>query len=212
MIKAAIFDWNGVIIDDLKANGQTDCDIIFALTGKKVSLRTWLKGIGQDWRIFFIKQGVKKSDLPKVLPMVAKYYARYSRQAKLSPGTKDLLRYLKAGKIKLGIMSATSRENILANIKRLGLTGLFSFIVAGDDVKNQKPDPEPVKKVIKASGVKPREIVYLDDISDIFILMKKLGVKTIGFKSIISHDLSAADFQVKRMSEVKRLFETGKLA
>jgi len=62
MIKAIIFDWNGVIIDDIEVNARVNCDIIKALGGQDITVETWFKEITQEWKIFFMKYGI----LPKI--------------------------------------------------------------------------------------------------------------------------------------------------
>lgn len=52
MIKAVLFDWNGVIIDDLDAIARADCDVIFELGGQKIDHEIWFKEITQDWHAF----------------------------------------------------------------------------------------------------------------------------------------------------------------
>lgn len=207
MIKAIIFDWNGVIIDDLEAQARANCDIIQALGGRKVSLKTWFEEITQDWKIFFMKYGVKKADIFKVLPMMDKYYPKYSDYIKIGKNTKNALKNLKNKNIILGVLSGTNKKGILDNINKFSLEGLFSFIISGEDVKNLKPHPEGLLAAIEKCGVPANEIIYVDDMPTMFEKAKKLGLITVGFKSKLKCDLSEADFVIEDISEILNIIK-----
>jgi phosphoglycolate phosphatase len=194
MIKAVIFDWNGVIMDDIGAVVRADLEIIHFLGGEKLSQDIWFKELGQDWKIFFTKYGVKKQDLKKSLDMMGEYYSKHKKYIKLTKNMKKVLDFLAENKIKIGVCSSNNRDMILTYIHQFSLEKYFSFIVGGDDVKHSKPHPESLIKSIKASGAKANDILYVDDMGTIFAQAKKLGLITIGFKSKISRDLESADY------------------
>ncbi|EKE21062.1 MAG: hypothetical protein ACD_7C00369G0017 [uncultured bacterium] len=207
MIKAVIFDWNGVIIDDIEANGRANCDIIFELGGQKISVDVWFKEIRQEWGKFFIKYGVKEEDLCKVLPMMSEHYFKYTKYVKLTKNVIDLLNYLKSNGIIIGVLSGTAKKNILHNIETFSLDNYFSFIISGDDVTNQKPHPEPLEKAIKASGFNGREILYVDDMSAIFEQAHNFGIIPVGMRSKISDDLSSAEYIVEDLQGIINIIE-----
>ncbi len=59
-------------------------------------------------------------------------------------GTVELVKHL-AGRIKLGIVTTTWRENVAAALAARGLDAAFEVIVAREDVRAPKPDPEGYK-------------------------------------------------------------------
>jgi len=207
MIKAVIFDWNGVIIDDMDANARANCDVIQKLSGRKVSVSTWFKEIKQDWRVFFIKHGVKEEEIPKVLLMTPDYYLKYAAYAKPVNHVTDILNYLKEKKIKMGVLSGTCKKNIIENIKMFSLNGYFDFIISAEDVQNQKPHPEPLEKAVKETGFTEKEIIYVDDMSTIFQHARNLGIITVGFESRISGEFHDADYIINDIRKIKEIIE-----
>lgn len=207
MIKAIIFDWNGVIIEDLEVQARANCDIIEALGGKKITPEIWFKEITQDWKLFFIKYGVKEKNISEVLPLMSAYYPKYFNLAKIDKNTKQVLEKLKTEGILAGVLSGTNKKSILDNIKRFSLEGIFSFIISGEDVKNQKPNPEGLIKAIENCRAGFQEILYIDDMPTIFDETNKLGITSVGFKSKINSDFSKAKFIIKNLSEVDNIIK-----
>jgi phosphoglycolate phosphatase/pyrophosphatase PpaX len=202
MIKAVLFDFNGVIMDDLEAVARANCDIIQLLGGKKVKPSTWFKEINQEWQIFFMNNGVRKEDISRVLPLMKDYYPKYEEYIKLREGVEDVLRTLSSRKIKAGILSGNEKQGIVNNLRKHNIEGYFSFVISGGDVKNPKPHPEGLEKAILFFKIKPTELLYVDDMPTIFNEAKRLGIRTIGFKSKISGDLSGADVVIEDMRDV----------
>ena len=202
MVKAVIFDWNGVVVDDIEVNAHVDCDIIVALGGKRISIETCLKQLTQDWWKLFIKYGVAEKDIPKVIPMVAMYYPKYAHLASIDDDLKEVLEKMKQKEIILGVLSGTSKKTICNNIEKFKLDNLFSFIISDEDVAKSKPHPEGLKKCIKLSDTSPRDIIYVDDMPTILKEAKGLGMTTIGYKSILNADLSEADYVVSNMTQL----------
>lgn len=89
------------------------------------------------------------------------------------------MRILKAKGIKLGIVSGKFRYRINEILKRADLQEIFDYIVGGEDVVNQKPNPEGVLKVIEKFNLKPEEILYIGD-----SLIDQETAKTVGMSFI----------------------------
>ncbi|MFA6391283.1 MAG: HAD-IA family hydrolase [Patescibacteria group bacterium] len=201
-IKAIIFDWNGVIIDDLDAVARANCDIVKALSGKTVGPSTWFQEIKQDWHKFFFDNGVSKKDIEKVLPMMKTFYPKYADFVKLTKNANDVLVALSQKGIKMGILSSVDKYGINSGLNKFNLQEYFSFIISGQDVEHPKPHPEGLKKALSFLNIEPKNIVYIDDMSTIFPVAQKLGITTIGFKSRISNDLSSADIVIDDLSQI----------
>jgi len=207
MIKAAILDWNGVIVDDLDAIARANRDVIKILGGKEITIETWYGEIQQDWKTFFIKYGVREEDIEKVLPLMDEIYPRYAEHVHLVEGVKEVLAYMKEMNIKMGVLSGSSKQMILDNIETFSLQDNFDFIVSGDDVQHQKPHAEPLEKAIKMTGVAGNEIIYIDDMSVIFEQAKKLGLVTVALKSRVSGEFQDADYEIENITDVKAIMK-----
>ena len=208
MIKAVLFDWSGVLVDEIEANARADIDTMVELGGQKISVDMWFKEIKQNWKILFKKYGVKEQDLNKVLPIFEQKFDKYHNLVKLNKGTKQLLSKLKEMKIVVGIISGQPRKIIEDSINRFQLKPFIDFIISGDDVINQKPHIEPLEKGLKKLNCKPEEIIYVDDMPDILNEANKLGLLSIGINSKISQDLSNAKFIINELIDILKIIKT----
>ena len=86
---------------------------------------------------------------------------------------------------KVALVTTASNRNAHDILDRFGITELFDLILAGDDVKNAKPDPEGYMKAMAYFGVTAEESVIFED-SDIgFSAAKRAGVACFAVKEFI---------------------------
>ena len=81
----------------------------------------------------------------------------------LYPNVIETLTELKNRGIVLTIASSRSNASLTDYVVSLGLTDIFSKVVGADDVKEGKPDPEPVNITLEKFGFKPEEAVVVGD-------------------------------------------------
>jgi HAD superfamily hydrolase (TIGR01509 family) len=80
----------------------------------------------------------------------------------LRPGALELLTGLKAAGIPCALVSASYRTMIEAVLSHLP-PDLFDVVVAGDEVRNGKPHPEPYLTAAAELGVDPVDCVVIED-------------------------------------------------
>jgi HAD superfamily hydrolase (TIGR01509 family) len=78
------------------------------------------------------------------------------------PGARELLESLRRAGIPSALVSASYRELLDVIIGRLP-EGSFTASVAGDEVINGKPDPEPYLLACRKLGVRPQDCVVFED-------------------------------------------------
>lgn len=78
-------------------------------------------------------------------------------------GLLELVDFLKAESIGYAVATSTGRDLTMRKLEITGLSSHFSIVVAGDDVKNGKPNPEIFLKTASLLAALPRKIVVLED-------------------------------------------------
>ena len=81
----------------------------------------------------------------------------------VKPGIPLLLQWAEEKKIPCCVATSTQRQYALFMIEKSGLLPFFSFIIAGDDVSNSKPDPDIFLTACKKGGTKPQNALVLED-------------------------------------------------
>jgi pyrophosphatase PpaX len=106
-----------------------------------------------------------------------KYYSDNHWKAKLYPGIKEILDYLKNRKFPLGIFTGKGREATMITLRKLEVDHYFDLIVTGDDVANHKPSAEGILKFVDHFKLKNERVLMIgDSVSDVKA-SKEAGIK-----------------------------------
>jgi phosphoglycolate phosphatase len=114
----------------------------------------------------------------------------------IEPGFKDLLKELRP---EFGLAVATNRANTIGKvIEYNGLEGIFDIIVSSLDVKNPKPHPEPLIKILEFFDITPLQAFYIGDSEIDYLTARAAGVMFISYKN----QALDADHHVSSMMEI----------
>lgn len=156
MIKAVIFDFDGIIVDSERLHWAAFNKVLEPL-GRKISWAEYIKTfIGFDDRDTF-RHAFQNFGKDEVAGLIEKKAAAFqelleSDGAAALPGAVDLIKHL-SGNIPLAICSGALRADILPILGSLGIENAFDTIVTADDTHISKPDPAPYKLAAKKLGV-----------------------------------------------------------
>lgn len=170
MIKAAIFDLDGVLVttDSLhyKAWKRLGEEIgIFNFT-KEDNIRQ--RGVSRmaSLEILLEKSAKKYNDLEKqeLAERKNNYYKEMLKslsESDVLPGAKELLVFLKKSGIKTAVGSAS--KNAPTILEKTELIPLLDAVVCGLDVTKSKPDPQVFLVAAERLGVSPQECIVFED-------------------------------------------------
>lgn len=81
----------------------------------------------------------------------------------LRPGAGELVAWLKARGVPIGVATSTARGRAQARLARAGLLDLLDVLVTRSDVAQGKPHPESYLKAAAALGARPSRCLALED-------------------------------------------------
>lgn len=147
MIKAILFDFNGVIIDDERIQMKAYQEILNA-DGIDLTEEDYFSCMGMDDEAFiranFERHGKTLTDERLAAVSAAKtvrWRELISKEPPLVPGADEFIR-LASRDFALGVVSMAKREEIEFFLDWVGLSKFFAVIVSAEEVNNHKPDPE----------------------------------------------------------------------
>ena len=108
------------------------------------------------------------------------YYNFYSdnhHMAKLYPGIKEILDFLKSKKVLLSIFTGKGREAAEITLKKLKIFDYFDLVVTGDDVINHKPSAEGINKFIDKYNLAKEKVLMIGDSPSDIKAARSAGVK-----------------------------------
>ncbi len=212
MIRAVIFDLDGVIADSEPISGKSTA-MVLARRGVTLTDDERLKAFGRRSPDIFsdaLRARGKAFDSRAIEVMVAEKNSLMLSLMKGSlraiPGSVELVNALSRSGLKLALATSSHRDKMEMEVKELGIKGLFSAVVTGDDVSRGKPDPEIFLLAASKLGVKPAECAVIEDSSFGVQAAKSAGMFAIGFASPNSpgQELSSADARVSDIRDAGR--------
>lgn len=208
MIKAILFDFNGVIIDDEPVQMRAYQEIL-GKEGIALTEENYYSCLGMDDKTFVeeaYRRADKKPETNKVLELniakTAKWREMISDELPLFPGVVDFIKKMERD-FALGIVSMAKREEIEFVLDQSGLRDCFSIIVSAEDVTNCKPDSECYVKGFNALDsyrIKQKhlpmvhgECLVIEDSPPGIEAGRNAGLKTLGVTNTVpAEDLRAA--------------------
>jgi beta-phosphoglucomutase family hydrolase len=206
MIKAIIFDMNGVIVDDEHVHEMAFRDTV---KEHKIDLthedyltccagKTDQKGYEDIATSFDVALPVGDL-LERKWQMYPKLFEKHK---KCFDGVRELIEYLST-KYMIALASSASRAEVELILKDFQIDRYFSVKISANDVKNGKPHPEPYLKTAELLKILPQECVVIEDSRSGVRAAKSAGCYCIAITTThTKEDLQEADITVSSFSEI----------
>ena len=96
------------------------------------------------------------------------YKENHSRLAKLYPGIKEVLGFLKQQGRKVTLFTGKGIHTTSITLDEFGIRPYFDYVVTGNDVQKHKPSAEGIHKIMSHFQLKPNEVLMVGDaVSDV---------------------------------------------
>lgn len=204
MIKACIFDLDGVVVDTAKYHYLAWKELATSL-GFDFSLEDneKLKGVSRMTSLdILLKIGninIIDEEKIKLANKKNKEYLKFINKMEpeeIFPGVKDFIEALKRKGIKIALGSAS--KNAKTIIKKLNIQDLFEKIVDGNMVTKAKPDPQIFLIGAKLLETDPDECIVFEDAVAGLKAAHNAGMKCVGVGNpqiLFMADYNITDFE-----------------
>ncbi len=177
--KLFIFDLDGTLVDAYQAIWETLLYTLEKLGYPPVDFETAKMAVGHGDKKY-IPRFFKPEDVEKASKIYREIHLKkLDGKVKLLPGAKELLQKLKQKEKLTGLASNRPCESGVIILKITDLQQYFDRTIFGDQVKNQKPDPEILLNLIDFFKLSKEETVFIGDMDIDVETGKKAGVDTI---------------------------------
>jgi len=218
VLRAVIFDFDGVIADDERLH-LAGFRHALAAHGIELSERTYFERyLGYDDREGFeaiLRDHGKDPDrttLERLMREKARVFQELVRErVRIFPGVRPLLEDLKRGDPPLptAIGSGALRSEVELVLGIAGLRRYFDVLVCADDVERGKPDPQTFTEAMArlralAPGLQPGECLVVEDSTAGIEAARAAGMQVVAVANSYPPERLAADLVVTSLEELNR--------
>lgn len=211
MIKAVLFDMDGVLIDSEPVYSQRKIDF-FSQYGIHYTMETMNAFAGLD--LDEIMRRLFPEHTEEELQKVIDTYEHFSEiyhfpyDEIVNPGVMDTLKELRKRNIKTAIVSSSPKHGIKKMIELCKFEGLFDLIVSGEDYPKTKPDPAVYNAASKGVGFNKDEYLVVEDSDTGIASAKDSGLMVVAKKApLYNFSQDRADMVINQVDEILSIID-----
>ncbi|KOR08723.1 phosphoglycolate phosphatase [Stutzerimonas stutzeri] len=201
--RLVMFDLDGTLMDSVPDLAAA-ADKMLMLLGREPAgierVRDW---VGNGSRVLVRRalagqldhDGVADELADEALALFMQAYAGGHELTAVYPGVRDCLDWLRERRVKLAIITNKPAQFIEPLLEEKGLAGYFDWLVGGDTLPQQKPDPAALFWVMDKAGVAPSESLFVGDSRNDVRAAKAATVRCVALTYGYNHGEPIADEQ-----------------
>lgn len=220
MLRAILFDFNGVLVDDEPIHLEI-FQRVLAEEGFSLSAADYYsRYVGLDDRACFaavLAAAGESATVPRLMRLIARKASYYQERIRRDgypffTGAVELVQAFAAQGRMLGVVSGALREEVEGALRQAGILDRFKVLVTAEDVRESKPDPEGYQRALEGLNslpplperlLHPHEVLAVEDSPAGLAAAAELGLATLGIAHTFpAHRLGGADAVVGSLREL----------
>jgi HAD superfamily hydrolase (TIGR01509 family) len=217
MIKAIIFDMDGVIVDTEFQDFRIQQEFIKKENPSINQVKTnFDELIGQSYNMLYetLRKFIGSNDsLNEIKRRFEAYnaiaYESINYQQLFRKELLPILKWAKSKGVLLAVASSSTYEHIIEVLNSCNIKDYFDVIYSGEFVEESKPNPAIYLNTLEKLNVSANQAITIEDSYYGISAAKAAGITTIAYKETrAAIDQSAADYLVEDMTEANEIIQT----
>jgi HAD superfamily hydrolase (TIGR01509 family) len=206
-ISAVIFDFDGTVVDSENEWGMAFTDVLKSLGYESLDKHPETTGVSlkKSWEILINKLNIKTDkDLGSLETLTYNNYLNHLDSVSLKPGVTEFIEKLKDSGVKTALATSTNWSIADRIMENLGIKDFFDVLTTGEEVMNQKPDPDILLITAEKLEEKEENCLVIEDSPSGVEAAHRAGMKVVAILSEEEDqkDLSGADCVVESFAEI----------
>ncbi len=207
MIRALIFDFDGLILDTEGPIYRSWTEV-YQAHGEALPFELWVKTVGSSNQAFHpqhhLEERLGHPLSQEVIDRRVERRVELVLAQPLLPGVRAIVDQARTAGMKVGVASSSSRDWVTGHLERLGLLDGFDCMRCRDDVEHVKPEPDLYLAVLECLGLQAADAVAIEDSPNGIAAAKRAGLLCVAIPNPITEglDLGAADLRLRSLAEV----------
>jgi beta-phosphoglucomutase len=209
MIKAIIFDMDGVLVDSepfhIEIEKQQFLQIKLSVSNEE---HHQYMGVASDvmWKEIAEHHSINVSveDLIEQFKIKSIQYFSELEEIPVMPGLIDLLEKLSHNNFPMAVASSSYPEIIKIILEKTGLRKYFQVVVSSQEAGKSKPEPDVFLLAARKLGIPPKDCVVIEDSANGIKAAQAAGMSCVAFQGAGANPQSQkeADAVVKSYSQL----------
>ncbi|MCQ4298683.1 phosphoglycolate phosphatase [Pseudomonas songnenensis] len=201
--RLVMFDLDGTLMDSVPDLAAAVDKMLMLLGREPVGIERVRDWVGNGSRVLVRRaladrlehDGVGDELADEALALFMQAYAGGHELTAVYPGVRECLDWLREREVKLAIITNKPAQFIEPLLEEKGLAGYFGWLVGGDTLPQQKPDPAALFWVMDKAGVAPGESLFVGDSLNDVRAAKAATVRCVALTYGYNHGEPIADEQ-----------------
>ncbi len=169
--RLVMFDLDGTLIDSVPDLAEAVDRMLVELGRAPAGVEKVRDWVGNGARVLVRRAlaggldhaAVGEAETEEALARFLDIYADCHNLTALYPGVHELLEALSTAAVELAVVTNKPERFVAPLLEQVGLGGYFRWIIGGDTLPQQKPDPAALLQVMRLAGVEAAQSLFVGD-------------------------------------------------
>ena len=199
--RLVMFDLDGTLVDSVPDLAAAVDAMLLSLGRSPAGSEQVRNWVGNGARVLVRRalagdlqhEGVAEADAEQALEVFLAAYANSHGLSAIYPGVRETLKWLKQQGIEMALITNKPERFVGPLLDDLRIGRYFRWIIGGDTLPQQKPDPTALLHVLKMAGVSPGEALFVGDSRSDVLASKAAGVACVAMSYGYNHGRPIAE-------------------
>ena len=199
--RLVMFDLDGTLVDSVPDLAAAVDQALLALGRAPAGVERVRDWVGNGARVLLRRAlagglehaRVAEAEAEQALQLFMTAYAESHALTRVYPGVTQTLDWLRAQEIPLAIVTNKPERFVAPLLDEKGLGSYFRWIVGGDTLAQQKPDPAALLHVLRLARVEAQQALFVGDSRNDVLAARAAGVPCVALSYGYNHGRPIAE-------------------